>query len=94
MADRDSTLTYAPGTGPTALQKASFSIPSILAAVCVILIIVTNWFDFVLGLLAIVFGLIGAIMALSPKVRGGILSIAAIVIGLASMVISIFQLVF
>ena len=80
---------------PGGLGRASFSIPSIVAAICLILTIFTGeGLDLILSIVAIIAGLIGAVMALSPSVRGGILSILAIVIGVISVILSILQIVF
>ena len=76
-------------------NRPSFSIPAILAAVCLIATLFTGeGLDLVLSIAAIAFGVIGAVMALSPSVRGGILSLASIVIGLLAVVISILQILF
>ena len=75
-------------------EKPAFSVPSIVALVATALIFVTNGFDFLLAIVGVVAGLIGGLLALSPNVRGGIVSILSIVIGLASAVISLFQVIF
>ena len=80
---------------PTARrEKPSFSIPSIIALIATALIFFTDGFDFILAIVGVIAGLIGGALALLPGVRGGIVSILSIVIGLASAVISIFQLIF
>ena len=60
-------------------NRASFSIPSIIA---IIAAIASFYFGATLGLLfagvAFVFGAIGLVLALSPKTRGGIISIIAL----------------
>ena len=75
-------------------EKPAFSVPSIVALVATALIFVTNGFDFLLAIVGVGAGLIGGLLALSPSVRGGIVSILSIVIGLASAVISLFQVIF
>ena len=75
-------------------EKPAFSVPSIVALVATALIFVTNGFDFLLAIVGVVAGLIGGLLALSPSVRGGIVSILSIVIGLASAVISLLQVIF
>lgn len=72
-------------------RPAKLSIPSILAGVCVLLIFVTDGFDFVLAIGAVLFGAVGALLALQSDVRGGIISMFSLLIGLASAVISVFQ---
>ena len=75
-------------------ERPSFSIPSILAGIAVLLIFFTDGFDFILGIVAAVLGLIGALLALAPSVRGGIVSILSLIIGLGSLVVSVIQLIF
>lgn len=72
-------------------RPAKLSVPSILAGICVLLIFVTDGLDFVLGITAALLGVIGAILALHPAVRGGVTSLFALVIGLGAAAISIFQ---
>lgn len=71
-------------------KKASFSIPSILA---IIAAIVSFKFGAILGLLlaamAFIFGALGIVMALSPKTRGGGLSIAAIILSFIGVIAAI-----
>ena len=81
-------------TPPANREKPAFSIPSIVALVATGLIFVTEGFDPVLAIVGVVAGLIGGLLALSPSVRGGLVSILSIVIGLASAVISLFQVIF
>ncbi len=77
------------------VEKPSFSIPAIIAGLCVLATLFTGEFlDLILSIAAIGFGVIGAIMALSPSVRGGIVSIVSIVIGVISIIISILQIIF
>lgn len=53
-------------------QKAAFSIPSILAVIAAYFSFTTGAFwGFVLAGIAIVLGLIGLLLSLSPSVRGG-----------------------
>ena len=75
-------------------SRPTFSIPSIVAAVAVLISLFTEYFDVLLAVVAIVSGVIGAIMALSPRVRGGILSIVSLVIAVGSIIVSIFQVIF
>lgn len=65
--------------------------PSVFAGICVLLIFTTEGFDFVLGVAAAILGLVGAGLALRRDVRGGMISTFSVVIGLASLVISVFQ---
>lgn len=75
-------------------KKASFSIPSILAIIAAIL---SFYFGAILGLLmaavAFVFGAIGIILALSPKTRGGGLSILAIILSVIGVIAAIVKMI-
>lgn len=75
-------------------QKASFSIPSLIALVAAILIFVVKSGPLitVLAVVAILFGALGVILSLSPSVRGGIVSIFGIFAGLIGVVIAICKL--
>jgi len=46
---------------------------------------------FFLALVAIFLGIIGFVMAASPRVRGGILSIFSIILGVAGLLVSILK---
>lgn len=79
-------------------KKATFSIPSIIAIIAAGL---SFYFGATLGLIfagvAFVFGIIGAALAVSPKTRGGIISIIAVAlsfIGVIAAVIKFVQWVF
>ncbi len=73
----------------------AMSIPSILAVVAAIGSFMTGAFlGTLLAIAAIVLGLVGALLALSPRVRGGMISIIAIGAGLLGIVAAIFKLVF
>jgi hypothetical protein len=54
----------------------------------------TESLGFLLALVAICAGLLGGIKALSPRVSGGILSIAAVVLGVIAFVFAIVALLF
>jgi hypothetical protein len=47
-----------------------------------------------LAILGVVFGLVGMLRAVSPRVSGGILSMIAIVIALVGFVVAMFDAVF
>jgi len=76
-------------------QKTSFSIPSLIALVAAILIFVVNngFLVFLLAGVAIVFGLLGIMLSLSPKVRGGIVSFLGIGAGLVGVIIAVVKLI-
>jgi len=82
------------GRGGRRRDRPSFSVPSIVAGVAILVSFVTEGFDVLLAAVAIGFGLIGAILTLSPEIRGGIVSLASIGIGLLAIVVSVLQLIF
>jgi hypothetical protein len=73
----------------------AFSIPSILAVICAIVSFNTGAFlGTITAIAAIVLGLLGFLLALSPRVRGGMISVLSILLGLVGMVAAVFKLVF
>ncbi len=78
----------------TTNHRAAFSLPSIIAIIAAVLSFATGAFwGFVLAVIAIISGAIGVILALSPKVRGGIASTIAVLagfIGIVAAVVKIF----
>jgi hypothetical protein len=79
-------------------RQAKFSIPSIIAIVAAVLSFATGAFlGFVLAMVAIVFGVLGVLLSLSPNIRGGMvstLSLAAGALGLiAAMIKAVLWLV-
>lgn len=76
-------------------NKAAFSIPSIISIAAGIGTFATGAFwGIVLACVAIVFGLIGVALALSPRTRGGLFSILGVLGGLIGIVAAIFKLFF
>lgn len=73
-------------------SKSSFSIFSILALIAAIL---SFYFGAILGLvmaaLALLFGLLGIVLALSPKTRGGGLSILAVILSFVGVIAAIIK---
>jgi hypothetical protein len=62
---------------------AKFSIPSIIAIIAAIISFpVGAFFGFLLAIIAVIFGAIGIVLSLSPRVRGGIVSTLAIFAGM------------
>ena len=63
-------------------QKATFSIPSIISLVAAIFSFSSGavW-GFVLAGVAVIFGILGVLLSLSPKVRGGFISILGVLGG-------------
>lgn len=82
----------------TTPNKASFSIVSILAIIAAILSFnVGVTLGLIFAVVAFIFGVIGMILALSPKTRGGMVSILAVglsFIGVIAAVIKFFMWVF
>lgn len=75
-------------------SKASFSIVSILAILCAIFsFTVGAFFGLILAALAFIFGVIGIVFALSPSVRGGGLSIVAVILSFVGVIAAIIKAV-
>ena len=75
-------------------NNPAFSIPSMLAIAAAIGSFMTGAFlGTLLAIAAIVLGLIGALLAMSPRVRGGMMSIVAIGAGLVGIVAAVFKLI-
>ena len=73
----------------------AFSAPAIVAVICAVASFFFNaGLGLILAVVAILAGLAGVVMALSPRVRGGIASIVAIVAGLVGILAAILKLVF
>ena len=63
----------------TGQSKAHFSIPSVIAVFAAIASFFVGAFGgFILAMVAIVFGLIGLMLAMAPSVRGGMVSILSL----------------
>lgn len=70
--------------------QTSFSIPSIIALIAALLSFVTGpGLGLVLAIAAIVFGLVGVVLSLSPRVRGGITSTVGIVAGVIGIIVAL-----
>jgi hypothetical protein len=90
---------YTPGMDtpdrPAGSPRPAFSIPSILAVICAIISFKAGAvLGMVMAILAIVLGLIGLALALSPRTRGGIVSFISIVAGLIGIIAAVFKLFF
>jgi len=73
----------------------AFSIPSLLAVAAAVGSFMTGAFlGTFLAIAAIVLGLLGAMLAMSPRVRGGMMSLVAIGAGLLGIIAAVFKLVF
>ena len=75
-------------------SKAAFSIPSILAVVAAIFSFkVGAFFGFVLAGVAILMGVIGVVLSLSPGKRGGIFSVIGVLGGAVGIVAAVVKAV-
>ena len=75
-------------------SKAAFSIPSILAVVAAIFSFkVGAFFGFVLAGVAILMGVIGVVLSLSPGKRGGIFSVIGVLGGAVGIVAAVIKAV-
>jgi hypothetical protein len=63
-------------------SRAGVSVPAIIALIAAIFSFATGAFwGFVLAVVAIIFGVIGVLLALSPNVRGGFISMFSLFAG-------------
>ncbi|MDP4624471.1 MAG: hypothetical protein NWT08_04945 [Akkermansiaceae bacterium] len=73
-------------------KKASFSIPSLLAIVAAILSFNVGAIGgLLLAAVAFIFGALGIVLALSPKTRGGGLSILAVLLSFIGVIAAIIK---
>jgi hypothetical protein len=73
-------------------SKAHFSIPSLIAiAAAIASFFVSPGAGFLLAIVAIIFGVLGFIVALAPSVRGGIVSILSLMLASIGIVIAIIR---
>lgn len=73
-------------------EKATFSIPSIIAIVAAFLSFYAGAIlGLVLALIAIVFGMIGVTVALSPTKRGGVASTFAVLAGMVGIIVAVIK---
>jgi hypothetical protein len=54
----------------------------------------TQSLAFLLAIVAIIAGLVGGVKALSPRVRGGILSIFAVLLGIVGLIVAFLSFIF
>jgi len=72
--------------------KARYSIPSIIAMVAALVSFGTSAFwGFILAMVAIVFGVLGVLLSLSPSVRGGLVSVVSLVAGGIGVVVAVIK---
>jgi hypothetical protein len=73
-------------------KQASFSIASIVAILAAIFSFkVGAFFGLILAAVAFLFGLIGILFALMPSVRGGALSIIAIILSFVGVIAAVIK---
>jgi hypothetical protein len=71
-------------------EAAKFSIPSIIAIIAAIASFpVGALMGFLLAIVAVIFGALGFILSLSPKVRGGVVSTLAIFAGVLGLIAAV-----
>ncbi len=79
----------------TRTRHPEYSVPSILAIASAI----ASFFfgaglGFLLAVAAIILGVMGVLLAASPSIRGGIISIMSIIAGLIGIIAAVFKLFF
>ena len=75
-------------------RQAKFSVPSIIAIVAAVLSFATGAFwGFVLAVVAIICGLIGVALSLSPSVRGGFMSTLSMIAGGIGLIAAVIKAV-
>lgn len=80
--------------GPPVRLRPEFSVPSIIAIACAIGSFYAGAaLGFVLAILAIAAGAIGCLLAIRPSVRGGLVSMISIVMGLVGIIAAIVKLI-
>jgi len=77
----------------TGQTQVHYSVPSVIAIAAAIgsLFSGAMW-GFILALIAIVFGIIGFMLSLSPSRRGGVVSLFSIVVAGIGIVVALFRL--
>ena len=88
-----------PGNMPVPMSGQVRSGASIVAILCAIGSFVMSgqgreFIGFGLAIVAVIAGLLGGVKALSPRVSGGMLSIAAVVLGVIAVLFAIVALIF
>jgi hypothetical protein len=72
--------------------KPHFSIPSLIAiAAAIASFFVGAAGGFILALIAIVFGIFGAMLSLSPSVRGGVVSVLSLFLAAIAIVVAVIK---
>lgn len=72
--------------------KAHFSLPAIIAiGAAIASLFVGALGGFILAIVAIIFGVIGILVSMSPSVRGGFVSILSLMIAGFAIVVAVFK---
>ncbi len=72
--------------------KPHFSLPSLIAIGAAIASYFVGAFaGFILAIIAIIFGIIGVLVAMAPSVRGGFISILSLLLGAVAIVVAIIK---
>ncbi|WP_411825673.1 hypothetical protein [Luteolibacter sp. AS25] len=75
-------------------NKSKFSIASLVAIIAAILSFQANvFFGLVLAAVAFIFGAFGIVLALSPKTRGGAVSIIAVILSFVGVLVALIKFV-
>ena len=75
-----------------ASARARFSIPSVIAIIAAIAsFAVQAFWGFVLAMVAVVFGVLGLLLAFSSRTRGGFISILAVGAGILGLIAAIIK---
>ena len=78
---------------PVSAGRPAFSIPSIIAIAAAIgSFFVGAGLGMLLAIVAIAAGAIGLLLALSPRVRGGIMSVVSILFGLVGIIAAVIKI--
>ncbi len=75
-------------------NKASFSVASIIAILAAIFSFYTAAvFGVILAAIAFIFGVVGIFFALAPNVRGGGLSILAVILSFVGVIVAVIKMI-
>lgn len=79
----------------TQMRHPEYSLPSLLAiGAAIASFFFGAMLGFLLAVAAIVLGVVGMLLAVSPSIRGGIISIISVLAGLLGIVAAVFKLFF
>ena len=76
----------------TTPKRPSFSIPSIIAVIAAIWSFTSGaFFGLILAIIAIVFGILGVVLAVAPSKRGGVVSTFGVVAGALGIIAAVIK---